>query len=63
MTLDRVACDLTMCFATGQAYVALSRCKSLDGLYLLDEVTESIMRVDSAVMGFYVNLELVKGKK
>jgi ATP-dependent exoDNAse (exonuclease V) alpha subunit len=34
MTLDRAEVDLAGCFAPGQAYVALSRVKSLDGLSL-----------------------------
>jgi ATP-dependent DNA helicase PIF1 len=34
MTLDRAEIDLSRAFASGQGYVALSRLKSLEGLYL-----------------------------
>jgi nucleoside-triphosphatase THEP1 len=34
MTLDEVEIDFNNCFADGSAYVALSRCKSYDGLYV-----------------------------
>ncbi len=34
MTLEEVNIDPSGCFAHGQLYVALSRCKSLDGLHL-----------------------------
>jgi ATP-dependent exoDNAse (exonuclease V) alpha subunit/uncharacterized protein YerC len=34
MTLDKAEIDLSRAFASGQGYVALSRLKSLDGLYL-----------------------------
>jgi ATP-dependent exoDNAse (exonuclease V) alpha subunit len=34
MTLDRAEIDVSGCFAPGQAYVALSRVKTLEGLSL-----------------------------
>jgi hypothetical protein len=34
MTLDKAEIDLSRAFASGQGYVALSRLKTLDGLYL-----------------------------
>lgn len=35
MTLDRVGIDLNAHFAPGQTYVALSRCRSVEGLFLV----------------------------
>lgn len=55
MTYKRVACDITTCFTSGQAYVALSRCSSLEGLHLLGEVSYDITRVDNLVKEFYLN--------
>ncbi len=52
-TYGKVACDLSDCFAPGQAYVALSRVKSLKGLYLLNEAHKSQIMVDTAANDFY----------
>ena len=55
MTYKKIACNISACFVSGQAYVALSRCSSLDGLYLLAEVTKDITKVDNDVKEFYLN--------
>ena len=34
MSIDRIYCDLSKAFAPGQVYVALSRARSLEGLYI-----------------------------
>ena len=54
MTYQQIACDLTRCFTPGQAYVALSRCNSLEGLFLLTNVDDSIVMVDPKVESFYL---------
>lgn len=54
MTLDSVLCDLSRIFTEGQAYVALSRVKSLDGLYIKG-FKPSSLRVNKQVIEFYNN--------
>ncbi|MDD3232250.1 MAG: DEAD/DEAH box helicase [Clostridia bacterium] len=54
MTYQKIVCDINNCFATGQAYVALSRCASMDGLYLLNKVNTSDFSVDEDVKNFYL---------
>lgn len=54
MTYQQVACDISDTFAKGQAYVALSRCTTLDGLYLIHKISKtSIFSVDEDVKEFY----------
>ncbi len=52
-TYGRMACDISECFAPGQAYVALSRVKKISGLYLLSKIYRSQIQVDTAVNEFY----------
>ena len=50
-TFDSVAIDLGRgAFAAGQLYVALSRCRSLDGIYLKRKIKESDVWVDYNVV-------------
>lgn len=50
---DNIICDIDGCFATGQAYVALSRCKSLNGLNLSQTVNRTSIKADNTVLDFY----------
>lgn len=59
MTYNQVACDLSRCFAAGQAYVALSRCSSLNGLKLLHRITKTEIKFDNDVKTFYLNQKKV----
>lgn len=53
MTFDKVAIDLdTGTFAPGQLYVALSRARSLKGVYLLSNVFRSDIKIDWRVIQF-----------
>lgn len=42
-TLDYCVAELSSCFCDGQAYVALSRCKNIEGLFLSEFTSKSIM--------------------
>lgn len=59
MTLEKIRCQLGNAFSEGQVYVALSRVKNLDGLFL-DSFNPSLVKVNRKVVTFYRNLE--KGK-
>lgn len=52
-TFKEIICNIEKCFESGQAYVALSRCKSLDGLHLSKPISASCFRVDRDVIDFY----------
>lgn len=54
MTLDRVELQLDDAFDWGQAYVALSRVKSLDGLWICGRnITQSIVKAHPSVLKFH----------
>lgn len=53
MTLDKAVIDVSRVFATGQAYVAISRVRSLDGVYLQGKLTGGFLSVDESVQQFY----------
>lgn len=60
-TYESVALDLTTsAFAAGQMYVALSRCTSLEGLYLKMPVKAKDIIVDAKVQAFMSKVETIK---
>ena len=59
MTLDKLVVDCSRIFERGQAYVAMSRVKTLEGLFIKNFEPEKVL-VDSRVAEFYENLEEAK---
>ena len=52
-TFDEVIVDMGRgAFETGQTYVALSRCRTLDGIYLKQPIKPSDIKVDPRVVAF-----------
>lgn len=52
LTFEKAIIDIQGAFAHGQTYVALSRCKSLDGLVLKSKIDSSHIISDSNVIDF-----------
>lgn len=63
MTYQRLACDISECFAPGQAYVALSRCSSMDGLHLLTKINGTGIQPNKTVVDFYNNQLMKKAQQ
>ena len=60
-TFEKVAIDLdTGAFAHGQTYVALSRAKSLEGIYLLNKINKKDIIFDKKVLDFVNNKSVIK---
>lgn len=55
LTFDRAIIDVHAAFAFGHVYVALSRCKSLEGLTLKTPISSQMIKSDSEVVTFCDN--------
>jgi hypothetical protein len=52
LTFDKVIIDAAEAFSAGQVYVALSRCRSLEGLTLSSPIGKDSLRNDSQILDF-----------
>ena len=57
LTFDNAIIDAQAAFAFGQVYVALSRCKTLEGMYLSSPLSRSGIKTDTNVSSFTENIE------
>ncbi len=58
LTFDKVILDLENTFAAGQLYVALSRCRTLQGLTLSSKIQEKNIIVDARIVQYHQITEL-----
>jgi hypothetical protein len=58
LTFEKAIIDAQAAFAHGQVYVALSRCRSIDGLVLSTPIANRSIISDSNVKGFNKHLEV-----
>lgn len=57
LTFNRVIIDANKAFAHGQLYVALSRCRTLEGIVLSSSISSNAIIDDSSVSGFCFDSE------
>jgi GTPase SAR1 family protein len=57
LTFEKAIIDAQAAFAHGQVYVALSRCKSLEGLVLSSQIASSSVKSDPGIKQFNQNVE------
>lgn len=57
LTFEKVVIDVENAFVSGQVYVALSRCKSLDGIRFLSQIKDTDISIDPHVISYYEGFE------
>ena len=57
LTFDKAIIDAKASFAHGQTYVALSRCRTLEGIVLKSAISEKSIINDTRVLSFNKNIE------
>jgi hypothetical protein len=60
LTFDKCAIDAADCFAGGQLYVALSRCRTLQGIILLTKVPQRAIITDNNIVTYYKSINNVE---
>lgn len=71
LTFDKVYAELSKSFTSGQVYVALSRCRSYEGLKLKSKIPSNAIICDNRVVDFYekitpshvINEKIQQGKR
>ncbi len=58
LTFERAIIDANAAFAHGQVYVALSRCKTMEGLVLSSPISQDSIKSDASVKGFSAQAEM-----
>ncbi len=58
LTFDKVILDVHRSFMPGQVYVALSRCRSLEGLVLLYPINRWAIKTDPIALEFIKRIEM-----
>ncbi|MDY0054618.1 MAG: AAA family ATPase, partial [Bacteroidales bacterium] len=57
LTFDKVIINSNRAFASGQVYVAMSRCKTLEGIVITSEFNPNSVRLDNTLVGFDLQQE------
>ncbi len=57
LTFDKVAVDARAAFTHGQVYVALSRCKTLEGLILTSKIDANCLHTDQQIYQYTEDIE------
>lgn len=59
LTFDNVIIDADKAFASGQVYVALSRCRTLDGIILTSKISSRIIKSDPEVAKYMNSVDTI----
>ncbi|CAA7389756.1 helix-turn-helix domain-containing protein [Chryseobacterium fistulae] len=55
LTFDKVIIDAGKSFTAGQVYVALSRCRTLEGIVLKSKITPEVIFKDNRILSFHTD--------